>query len=100
MTEQELQQAIIDLCQWRGLAVYHTHDSRRSQPGFPDLVIAGARVLFRELKSDRGKLTAEQAAWGGRLLRAGADWSVWRPADWRSGLIQRELQGIGGARHA
>jgi hypothetical protein len=39
-----------------GYLVYHTHDSRRSAPGFPDLVLCnGQRLLFVELKSRTGK---------------------------------------------
>jgi hypothetical protein len=43
---------------------YHTRDSRRSVPGFPDLVLVRPpRLLFVELKTERGKLTADQVAW-------------------------------------
>lgn len=39
MTEGELQQAIIDLARVLGLLIYHPYDSRRSEPGYPDLTI-------------------------------------------------------------
>ena len=45
---------------------YHTHDSRRSAAGFPDLVLVrGDTVLFLELKtnSPRSKLTEGQKTW-------------------------------------
>jgi hypothetical protein len=51
MTEKQLQQLIIGACRWAGLLVYHTFDSRRSASGFPDLVIVGTAILYRELDS-------------------------------------------------
>ena len=91
MTEQELQAAVIELCRVFGVAWYHTFDSRRSNKGWPDLVLCSRKLAHRELKTERGKLTVEQERWGGRLLRAEADWAVWRPADLRSGRIRDEL---------
>lgn len=95
MTEAGLQENIIDLVGYAGGLVYHTHDSRRSEPGFPDLVIVGPHgVLFRELKSATGYLTSEQVRWVGRLKAAGADVTVWRPGDW-PGTIINDLRGVG-----
>ena len=34
------------------------------------------------------------------LTIAGQDWAVWRPADWFSGRIQRELADLAGMRGA
>jgi hypothetical protein len=61
-------------------------------PGWPDLVIIGSHVLYRELKTETGVLSAEQKRVGGRLADAGADWAVWRPRDLRSGVIERQLR--------
>ena len=64
MTEKQLQQAITDAAQLLGWLVYHTHDSRHSAKGFPDLVmVRGGRLLFVELKAEKGKLSPEQRAW-------------------------------------
>jgi hypothetical protein len=52
--------------------------------GFPDLVLAHPgkhRLLFVELKSQAGKVSAEQAAVLACLEEAGAMVYVWRPAD-------------------
>lgn len=94
MTERELSEDVRTLADTLGLLAYHTYDSRRSEPGFPDWVIAGPRrVLFRELKTEAGRLTLSQVRWGEVLRSAGADYDVWRPSDWMSGRITREMKG-------
>lgn len=95
MTEKQLQDAVIAMCKLFGLHWYHTHDSRHSVRGFPDLFICGrGRALARELKNDTNKPTDDQLQWREWLRRAGIDWDLWRPADLRSGRIQRELEAI------
>lgn len=83
-----------------GLAGYHTKDSRRSAKGFPDWTICGNRILFRELKTQRGKVTPEQQEWLRALAFAGADADVWRPEDLLSGRIAHELAALAGLRGA
>jgi hypothetical protein len=82
--EKDWLQAVVDLAAFQGALVYHTHDSRRSASGFPDLVIVvHGRVLFRELKRDGNKPTAEQRRWLTALAQAGQDAAVWTfPQDW------------------
>lgn len=66
MTEAELQAAIIEAARWTRWLVYHTHDSRRSQAGFPDLILLHPRsstLVVAELKSTKGRITPEQRAW-------------------------------------
>ena len=76
---------------------YHTHDSRRSPSGYPDLVCVGpGGVLYRELKTMRGRVTKAQDEWLFALTFAGADAQVWRPVDLLSGHIARELAAISG----
>lgn len=94
MSEQALQQAVVQICRMYGIKWYHPYDSRRSNKGWPDLVLCGTRLILRELKTQVGQLTAEQQQWGERLRQAGQDWGVWRPADLESGLILRELLDI------
>ena len=89
MRESELQRHVIELAQMLGWLVYHTYDSRRSQSGFPDLVMARRpRVIFAELKSARGRLRPEQRRWETEL--GGQEYYLWRPADWDD--IQRILR--------
>lgn len=94
MSEAELQRLVEQACARLGLLCYHTYDSRRSEPGYPDCTIVGSRIIFRELKSRDGKLSPEQQRWGSRIERAGGDWAVWRPADWSSIVIVNQLIAI------
>lgn len=83
VTERDFMQQIIDLAKLRGWLVYHTHDSRRSEAGFPDLVmVRGGNVLAIEVKSEKGKLTADQEEWLDALDLAIARATCWRPSDW------------------
>ena len=105
MTEAEhLEQvkAVALTCGWR---LYHTFDSRRSAAGFPDLVLVRPpRVIFAELKSEKGRLDTRQrySPRTGRALPNQKDWKdafescpgvdyyLWRPSDWDSilGVLQ------------
>lgn len=95
--EKDFQQRVINLAESMGFTlIYHTHDSRRSQPGFPDLVLVNPRtrrILFRELKSAKGRISPEQKQWGQGLKDAGADFEFWYPKDWASGKIMDQLKG-------
>jgi hypothetical protein len=91
MPEAELQEAVRRLCADLSLYHFHVHNSRRCEPGWPDSVIVGRKVLYRELKSEVGRLTREREEVGRRLQRAGANWRVWRPSDLLSGRIANEL---------
>lgn len=62
--EAAFQVRIVRLLTDHGYRVFHPYDSRRSEPGFPDLLaIRGARLLAIELKVGRRKVTPEQAEW-------------------------------------
>jgi hypothetical protein len=62
--EKDLQAGVIALAKLLGYRVYHTFDSRRSEPGFPDLIlIRGYRLVAIELKSTIGDLTEAQKEW-------------------------------------
>ncbi|PFG19853.1 VRR-NUC domain-containing protein [Serinibacter salmoneus] len=99
MSEDALQTQVLRIAAVLGWRAYHTHDSRRSQKGFPDLTLvhrASGRLVFRELKSAKGRLRPEQRDWLDDLRAAGVDAGVWRPADLVGGVIERELRGGGG----
>ena len=96
MSETQLQDQILELAERMGFISYHTYDSRRSQKGFPDLVLVHPkqrRVIWRELKSEKGVTSAEQKVWISALSLVGEDVDVWRPRDWVSGRIEKELRG-------
>lgn len=100
-SERTFQEHVIDAARRCGfILIYHTHDSRRSQPGFPDLVLVNPRtkrVLFRELKSAKGKISKEQQQWADGLRKAGADFDFWYPKDWVSERIHNDLRGASDA---
>ena len=77
-------QWVIDLADLLGWLVYHTHDSRRSAAGFPDLVfVRGERLIVAELKTERGRVSNAQSAWLAALdAISGIETYVWRPNDW------------------
>jgi len=92
--EEHMRRILADLPSVRW---YHTHDSRRSPSGFPDLVAVGpGGVLFRELKREGKKPTVSQAAWLAALRGAGQDAEVWRPSSLLSGTVARELAALAG----
>ena len=92
MSEAELQHEVRREAAQLGILCYHPHESRRDMKGWPDLVLwSRGGLVFRELKSDKGRLSHEQQYIGASLVRAGADWSIWRPHDWHNGRIHREL---------
>jgi hypothetical protein len=94
MTEAQLLQAVRDLARLRGWLCYHTHDSRHSEPGFPDLMLVHPRtgqVFMVELKSTSGRLTTAQETWLAALRNAGLRVEVWRPTHFSTGHIQAAL---------
>jgi hypothetical protein len=97
ITEEQFQQQIIDLARFNQYDVtYHNPDSRRSQAGFPDLVLISSsrrRALFRELKTQDGRVRPKQQAVLLAMVGAGLDADVWRPCDLQSGLILEQLRG-------
>jgi hypothetical protein len=80
VNEAQFQRQVLQIAAMYGWRVYHTHDSRRSNPGWPDLVLCKPpRVLFVELKSETGRLRLEQAQWLSDLAACGMETDVWRP---------------------
>ena len=82
MSENALLRAVRDLATMLGWTSYHTLWAQGSEAGFPDLTMVRAgRVLFAELKSDKGATTPSQRRWLWSLAEAGAEVHLWRPDD-------------------
>jgi hypothetical protein len=107
MTESELHEEIVELCKLYGLWWFHSYDSRRdvqgdteydrqaSGKGFMDVVIVGFHgALFVEEKSEHERRSKAQIRWADRIVRAGLQYRLWRPADLKDGTIARELEAI------
>ena len=87
LKEQGFQKAVIELAELQGWRVYHVAKVKgqlrsRTGEGFPDLVLARDRCLFRELKVESEDPSDNQEIWLMILIAAGEDAKVWRPSDW------------------
>lgn len=89
--EADFQGAVISLARLTGWLAFHSHDSRRSAAGWPDLALCKPpRLLVVELKTTRGRLRPEQRVWLTALAACpGVEVALWRPADWPA--IERAL---------
>lgn len=95
-TEAAFQHAVIGLARVYGWRCFHAPDNRpglrtgRPQAlaapegkGFPDLVLVrGAALIFAELKTRTGRVSAQQREWLEALEETECEVYVWRPADW------------------
>ena len=83
-SESDFQDWVIARLDEAGAWWYHTHDSRRCPPGYPDLHVCDTRrerAFFVELKTAKGKLSADQERVIAVLRRCKQVVHVWRPAD-------------------
>lgn len=91
MTEAQHQAAVVELAEFCGWRVYHTYDSRRSHPGWPDLVLVRPpELIIAELKTDKGRVTRAQQDWLDDLAACEVETVVWRPRDF--GAIHQRLK--------
>ena len=86
LTEKEWSQQLVGTPAKPGLArtlgwttAYHTLRSKGSATGFPDWVLVRERVIFLELKTEKGHVSDAQAHWIKALVKAGAEVYVVRP---------------------
>ena len=90
---------IIELARLCGWMVYHTRPARTARgwrtpiqgnKGFPDLVLVKDKVIYAELKAEKGLWSEDQAEWAKALEAAGQEYHLWRPRNWPE--IERELR--------
>jgi len=81
-----------------GLFGFHPLISIGSRKGWPDWTFIGKWIMYRELKSETGTLRPDQAKVRNLILAAGGDWDLWRPSDYLSGRVARELAALAGLR--
>lgn len=92
-TEQGFLRAVVALARLRGWRVFHQRPARTAHGwrsavqgdgrGFPDLILLRGNVIHAwELKTGRGKPTAEQEDWLQAFRDAGVDAKIVRPQDW------------------
>jgi len=94
MTEADFLNQVIDLAHLYKWRVAHFRPGQRSDgtwytaiqgdAGFTDLVLVRQpRVIFAEVKSDKGRLSPEQRDWITALdLCPGVETFIWRPRMW------------------
>lgn len=76
---RRLREIAVDLYKWDA---YHTHRSDRSDAGWPDEVFCKPpRVVFVELKTEKGRISPAQRKWLRNLAACGQEVCVLRPSD-------------------
>lgn len=101
VSERDFQDRVVAEAQIRGWLCAHFRPARtatgwrtaiQGDPGFPDLVLVRPpRVLFVELKSEKGRMSPDQVRWSEGLEACdGVETYLFRPSD--SDLISRVLR--------
>ena len=81
-SEAMLQAVVITMAERLGFLTYSIPDSRRTNPGYPDVHIVGHGVsVYVECKTAKGRVRREQKTWLAELQRAGIPAMILRPKD-------------------
>jgi hypothetical protein len=82
LTEKEWQEQVVQLAAMYRWHHFHVHNMRRSDSGWPDLVLVRPpELIVVELKTNVGKLRPNQIEWLEWLAACGIETHVWRPRD-------------------
>jgi hypothetical protein len=93
-TESDFQRKVEKLARDHGWMLYHTFNSERSEPGYPDLHFVHTErgeSFFVELKTANGRASQPQVKWLLALQKVGHTVYLWSPNDWDE--IERVLRG-------
>lgn len=105
VTEDVFQERVIEYARFRSWRVahfrtvrvqrkdgscYHATPVQADGEGFPDVVLVRDRIIFAELKRDKGTVKPDQREWIACLKAAGAEVYLWRPRDWQE--IEEKLR--------
>jgi hypothetical protein len=67
-SEKQFEAAVREYAELNSWKTFHPFDSRRSNPGWPDLTMARkGRIVVAELKAEKGRVSKAQEAWLGAL---------------------------------
>lgn len=96
MPEKEFQARVMGVCEILGLPFLHASSYRKLGylRGWPDLMVIGTRIIFAELKAQRGEVKDHQLRVRKILDDAGGEWYLWRPRDLKSGKILEVLTSL------
>lgn len=81
MIEREWQAQVVRYARDLGWSVFHVANSKRSEPGWPDLALVRDRLVMAELKTETGRISPDQERWLALLEAAGVETYLWRPSD-------------------
>lgn len=83
VTEKEFLRQVRDLAKIYHWRFYHPFLSKWSERGYPDItLIRPPRLIFAELKTDKGVMTDSQKEWADLLKECdGIEYYLWRPSD-------------------
>jgi hypothetical protein len=87
--EAAFQALVVEVLERSGFLVWHDHDSRRNEAGLPDIIaVREHRLVWIELKTERGTLRQRQELWGYLLswLGGNVEYYCLRPSDWETVL--------------
>jgi hypothetical protein len=84
LSEKKWQALVVQMARTFGYLSYHTLDSRKCAPGYPDLTLVGhGRLIYAELKKEKGRLSPAQKVWLEELGKTCAEVYVWRPSQYK-----------------
>jgi len=88
-SERMFQDQVMHIARMNGWQVFHASPHlvrpgvwRSDGQGFPDLCLCHPQrgIVFAELKTEKGKLSAAQKVWA-NAIAPHAEWVLWRPSD-------------------